>query len=314
MSQQSEFYIQGPISVSYHEETEEKNDKKSIFIFGDKHIRIIDEECKKHMRIDKFLKEIVQTNPNEIYHLFIEGEESQIGDEEKNYLMNVINMKSPSNMKKHFLDIRKMYPSYIAFYTFMSICSGLANTSSITEGQAKYNFELLASLTENFTYKNDLESLYEFFFDTSKVVKSLILPELNKLKNEQLKQHIFNLLLQGVQKYRPGTKEKLEKTISTFLENMDLGMEHFINIFLEKYKITIDKLYDDVAEYGQVLMDAYTLCLILNNEYKNCIVYAGEAHANVLRKFLETYPEIIKVKKLFHNTSEKQCVKFPTNL
>lgn len=58
-------------------------------------------------------------------------------------------------------------------------------------------------------------------------------------------------------------------------------------------------------------MDAYTLCLILNNEYDNCIVYAGEAHSKVLRQFLEDHSSITKINQIFLNTSDTQCVKFP---
>ena len=61
-------------------------------------------------------------------------------------------------------------------------------------------------------------------------------------------------------------------------------------------------------------MDAYTLCLILNDEHKNCIVYAGEAHSRVLRQFLEDHSNLTNIHQKFLNTSDKQCVKFPEHL
>ena len=310
---ESDFCIQGPISVSYHEEKEEK-EPKSIYIFGDRHIRIQNEDCKKYMRIDEFLKKIAIKSPEKHFHLFIEGIESQVGDEEKNYLMNVINIKSPSNMTKHFLDIRKNYNSYISFYSFLNICNGLANITSISKEQAEYNFELLKKFANEFIYKKDLDELYEFLTEPLEVYNKLINTELIKIKNVKLKNSLKLLLKQGVNKYKLGSKENVESAITQILEPMDKGMEYFINIFLDTNKEIINKLYEDVAEYGQVFMDVYTICLIMNKEYKNCIVYAGEAHAYVLRNFLSNYIEITKIEQKFMNISEKQCVKFPTIL
>lgn len=305
---ESDFFIQGPTSVSYHEENE-GNEPKSLYIFGDRHIRIENEDCKKYIRIDEFLKKIAIKSPEKHFHLFIEGIETQIGDEEKNYLMNVINMKTPSNMTKHFLDIRKNYSSYIAFYNFLNICSGLANKSSITREQAEYNFLLLKKFIDEFIYKKDLEKLYEFLTKQNKVFEELIKNEFKKIKNVKLKNRIAELLKQGIEKYSLGTKENVETIIFQILEKIDKGMEYFINIFLTTNKQEIDKIYNDVAEYGQVFMDVYTLCLIMNKEYNNCIIYAGEAHTNVLRKFLFNFTEITKIEQKFINTSEKQCIK-----
>jgi hypothetical protein len=304
----SEIFIQGPISVSYHADVSKT---KNIIIFGDRHVKIENEECKEFIRIDNFLQKLVTDNPQNKYNLFIEGIESQVGDEEKNYLMNVVNMTAPSNMKKYFLDVRKKYTSYIAFYNFMSICSGLANKTSISMEQANYNFNLLASLTEDFIYQNDLENLYSFLTKPTEVFKELIKPELDKIKDIPIKNRIISLLKQGIERYSVGTKDNLENTISSILKYMDEGMLFFINTFLSEKKDIINQLYDDVAEYGQVFMDAYTLCLILNKEYDNCIVYAGEAHSKVLRQFLEDHSSLTKINQIFLNTSDTQCVKFP---
>jgi len=321
MSREADFYIQGPISVSYHE-----NDSKTkkLLIFGDRHVKIENEECKEYIRIDTFLQKLANDNPQNRYNLFIEGIESQVGDEEKNYLMNVINMTEPSNMKKYFLDIRKKYPEYIAFYNFTSICSGLANVTSISEGQASYNYDLLKTLTEGFIY--DLQKLYSFLTKPTQVFKELIKPELDKIKEISIKNKIISLLKQGVEKYNLGTEEDLNMIITNIFSNMEGNQDEdedededdedkkpylfFINTFLTEKKDLINQLYDDVAEYGQVFMDAYTLCLILNNEYDNCIVYAGEAHSKVLRQFLEDYSNLTKINQKFLNKSDKQCVKF----
>jgi hypothetical protein len=325
MSELSEFYIQGPISVSYHTNDSKK---KNIIIFGDRHVKIENEECKEYIRIDNFLKKLANEDPQNRYDLFIEGIETQVGDEEKNYLMNVINMNAPDNMKKYFLDIRKKYPEYIAFYNFTSICSGLANVTSISEGQASYNYDLLKDLTEGFIY--NLQKLYTFLTEPTVVFKELIKPELDKIKKISIKNKIISLLKQGVEKYSIGTEEYINMIITDILSNMNHNQEeeeeeeeeegegegkkpylYFINTFLSEKKEAINKLYDDIAEYGQVFMDAYTLCLILNDEHKNCIVYAGEAHSRVLRQFLEDHSNLTKINQKFLNTSDKQCVKFP---
>lgn len=225
----SELYIQGPISVSYHADDSKT---KNIIIFGDRHVKIEDDECKEFIRIDNFLQKLVTDNhPQNRYNLFIEGIESQVGDEEKNYLMNVVNMTAPSNMKKYFLDVRKKYPSYIAFYNFMSICSGLANKTSISMEQANYNFNLLASLTEDFIYQNDLENLYSFLTKPTEVFKELIKPELDKIKDIPIKNRIISLLKQGIERYSVGTKDNLENTISSILKYMDEGMLFLLTLF-----------------------------------------------------------------------------------
>lgn len=304
MSQEEEEkYIYGPVSVSYHED---EKSHKSILIFGDRHIKIKNKDCEKNIRIDNFIKNLPKLLQDNV-DLFIEGIESQFGQENKNFLMNVINIEPTDKLTKHFLDVRKKYNSYISFYTFLSICSGLANIDSLTEKQATYNFNLLAELTNNFSYENDLNELLDFLTDYKQTISDLILTDLRKLKDPVVENNILKLLKEGINKYNSGKRTDIKNLIHTLLENMDKGVEYFINTFLEQNKQSINTFYNNVAEYGQVFMDAYTLSCVLNKQYKNCVIYAGEAHSRVLRKFLNDHNLF---KQGFFNTSDTQCVKF----
>ena len=114
--------IQGPISLTCYED--EKTDSL-IYIFGDRHVRI-KSQCEGEIvkKIDDFISEMPDAL-NEKVDLFIEASEDQEKEERTNYLMDVVNIKQTDKLVKHFCDIRKQNESYINFYSFLDICTGL---------------------------------------------------------------------------------------------------------------------------------------------------------------------------------------------
>lgn len=284
--------IKGPISCSYHE-----NGEQSVFIFGDRHVRI-QSECKSDMSITKFIENLGISIGD--VNLFVEGHESQLEDDEANYLMEVIKIQK-KGVTKYLCDIRKNYKQYLYFYYFLSTCTGLLQKKNISSATAKYNYNVLNTfINENIIL--NMGSLLEFFNPNIVINKYL----LNDLKSSKHKDKIMALLQQGTVTYlrKIGNEQNIFEHINDFSEALKEGPEHFINTFLEDNKEWIGELYDSVGNYGMVLMDAYILLKVLDS--KNSVVYVGEDHARIYRKFFNDH-NLFTQKFLVE--SDNQCVK-----
>jgi hypothetical protein len=282
--------IKGPISCSYHE-----NGEQSVFIFGDRHIRI-QSECKSDMSITKFIENLGVSIGD--VNLFVEGHESDLEEKENNYLMEVIKTQK-KGVTKYLCDIRKNNKEYIYFYTFLNICSGLINEKNISEATAKYNCDLLKKILSNISF--NMGSLIEFF--NPNIVYNKYLK--NDIESSMYKNKIKALIQQGTVTYLKniGNEKNIFEYVQDFSEELEEGHENFINTFLEDNKKWIEELYDNVAEYGQVFMDALILSKVLDS--KSSVVYVGEAHARVYRKFFNDH-NLFTQKFLVE--SDNQCV------
>ena len=298
--------IQGPISLTCYED---KKTDSLIYIFGDRHVRI-KSECEGTIvkKIDKFISEMPSAL-NERVDLFIEASEDQEKEEITNYLMDVVKIEQTDKLVKHFCDIRKQNDAYINFYNFLNICTGLIEKKNIPEETAKYNFNLAKLFFEK-GFINNMGELIDFF-NPNKAIQDYILDE---LYNHPYRKQILELIQDGVNKYlRPiGNEAKIWSYISIFNKGFDKskgesGYKYFINTFLEENKTFFTELYNNVAEYGQIFMDALILCKITSGNYKNSIVYVGEAHAKVYRLFFERHKIM---NKTFEKYSDTQCIEF----
>jgi hypothetical protein len=296
--------IQGPISLSCY-----SDEKNNIFIFGDRHVRIQSEcNAKFVKKVDDFISQIPNAL-NERIDLFIEASKDQEEDDGTNYLMDVVKIKETDKLIKHFCDIRKQNKAYVNFYNFLNICTGLIEKKNIPEETAKYNFNLLKVFFER-GFINNMGELIDFF-NPNKVIENYLEDELD---NHAYRTQIIELIQDGVNKFLIpiGNDNKIWSYISIFNEGFNKskgksGYKYFINTFLEENKALFMELYDNVAEYGQIFMDAFILCKITSGNYKNSIVYVGEAHAKVYRLFFEKHKIM---EKNFEKYSDTQCIEF----
>lgn len=300
--------IYGPISVSLHVDPVSS---KRIIVFGDRHVRIENSECKNNIRVDNFIRQMALSEPEKEFVVVVEGVARQLYEESDNFLTDVITMEMTDNIMKAMVDIRKESTVYMEFYHFLDVCVGLSNATSLSESQATFNYDILRTMEEEFTSKYKFKNLKKFFCKPSSLPELFnpIHSAINDLQpqNSILADVVANYYLENLRNHSLGTESDFVELVDNILVEFEKGMEHFINTYLAENKLYIDTLYNKIAEYGMVFMDTLALAIMMNSDYKNVIVYTGEAHSRIYRSFLN---EKTNFRQEFYNTSDTQCVQF----
>ena len=300
-SNSSTIFLSGPVNSAYIS----KNDKKIILLSD---IHETNDKCKvsdeSQIEIQNYFKKLFNQN-NGTIDFFIEYDWNLVKknlnnlDEIKNkindndYLSKVIKLslnyyKLNSNRRIHFSDIRK---NALNLRKLNEPLNELINMVTLKDENDKIN------LIENFKdiYEKYIVILFDFYTSINKYIKK---DKSIKIENKILEKEIL----------------KLEKIIGK------PNMKKILELVKQKIEILLDYVFaedtimslDDYSMWGFNIVipltyigELYTLSRILKPEFKNIIVYEGNAHIVILYEFLE----ILDFKKNhFFNPVSNNCL------
>jgi hypothetical protein len=300
--------LSGPATIDYY-----KNDTKKIIILGEFHGNKegVCEDKKDTLEINKYIETLFDPKVNIKFDVFIEKtiphkwnliNNNIITDynDDSEYILMIRNLliknyKINENKKVHFTDIRNKLLGFEQFVEIKNSLNLLQHVEKLKDDwnllnlfNSYYNVTLIILLSqiEQFIKNN------EYVFTNHINLPDYLIKEMNKLQDKILLKKLLIILQQKINEYIDAIDIN-EKSIQYNLSNLnDLGKLFIMGM--------------DVSTY---VNDLYTvLRIIKNDDIKNCIIYAGEAHLISLNEYLNVCGFNLITQK--HNTPENfRCVK-----
>lgn len=260
--------IESPISVSehYHEEY-----KKHIYLFGDFHIE--GSECQINKKVIDFIKftdKTIRYNNEKFIDVFVEVPYGFLATEihylEKYY--NKLKNSKLKNVRLHYTDMRTIEEKSMSLLSLFKI---LRHPKSDINS-VKLAIQKLISLLLNMNGTYTFDFVYQLHDINKKILK-----QINNVE-EPMRSIIANFFRKEHSIY---TKSYVLGKLYEFLNNVTKSTQK-LNEFIVKWEGFVLDIY--------IVSRMYRKFRKVDNKYSetpnNIIVYAGEAHIRVIRKFM----------------------------